>query len=400
MTSLPPQLHSSLTEPLDLAPSVSRPEKIGRNDRCWCGSEKKFKHCHYGREQMKPFNMQEVYNLHDKEMQRRYCSHANATGQPCGGKIVKAHTIQKNGGLVAIARDGHVYFQSSTRPNLERKAGELVPRLVGIGTASAFPGFCAKHDRELFKPIEGKDCTIGPAEALLFSYRSICLESYYKQALLAVSDCFFRFDEGAPVKNQVKVQNLAHNIRRGALWAVVTTLSQKRDFQERLETQDFVGFSYSWTRFDDLLPIVCSGAFLPDNDLTGKLLQRIPYGKQTFESVTLNITSFARQSIIVFGWIGESDGPAARFVRSFDGLDDQIKAAVAIRLALEYLANSYISPDWWETLTEPFKLSLISENSAQGRGQRPQSISLALGQPIASVTASVIAKGGQAVATI
>jgi hypothetical protein len=349
---------------------------------------------------MEPFNFHQFYDLYEKELQRRYCSHANATDQPCGGKIVDAHTIQKKGGLEAIARNAHVYFLNTTRLNPERKPGELVPGLVGVGRASIFPGFCAEHDRKLFLPIEGKDCTIGPAEALLFSYRSICLENHYKQALFAVSDCAFRFDEGRPVENQVKVQNLAHNIQRATLRAVVTTRSQKKDFQERIESNDFVGFSYSWTRFSELLPIVCSGVFLPDNDLTGTLLQRIPYGKQTFESVTLNITSFAGQSVIVFGWIGENDGPAARFVRSFDDLDDKIKAAAATRLALEYLANSYISPDWWEPLTEPLKRSLISDNGARGVGQRPQAISLALGQPIASVTASVISKGGQAAAAI
>ena len=27
-------------------PYVRRDKKIGRNERCWCGSGKKFKHCH------------------------------------------------------------------------------------------------------------------------------------------------------------------------------------------------------------------------------------------------------------------------------------------------------------------------------------------------------------------
>jgi hypothetical protein len=401
MTTRLPHLHSSLTEPLDLTPKVSRPAKIEPYDRCWCGSEKKFKFCHHRREHKKPFNIHQVYDLHDKELQRRYCSHADATGQPCDGKIVKAHTIQKSGGLEAIARDGHVYFLSTPRRlNPERKPGELVPRLVGIGQASVFPGFCAKHDRELFLPIEGKHCTIGPAEALLFSYRTSCLEAHYKQALLAVSDCFFRFDEGAPVKNQEKSQNLAHNVRRFVRRAEADTHSQKKAYQARLEAQDFVGFAYSWTRFDGLLPVACSGAFLPDNDLMGTPLQRIPYGKKVFEAVTLNITSFAGQSIIVFGWIGANEGPAARFVQSFDALDDRIKAAAATRLALEYLENSYISPNWWEALSEPDKRSLISHDGTNGVGQRPSAITHALGRPIASVTAFVIAMGGQAARAI
>ena len=62
--------------------------------------------------------------------------------------------------------------------------------------------------------------------------------------------------------------------------------------------------------------------------------------------MTLNITSFAGQSVIVFGWSGAPDGPAARFEQCFDVLEDRIKPGATTRLALEYLENSYISPEW------------------------------------------------------
>ncbi|MCL6472862.1 MAG: SEC-C domain-containing protein [Firmicutes bacterium] len=29
------------------------PENLGRNQPCWCGSGKKYKHCHYDRDQKK-----------------------------------------------------------------------------------------------------------------------------------------------------------------------------------------------------------------------------------------------------------------------------------------------------------------------------------------------------------
>ena len=41
-----------------------------------------------------------------KELGRSYCSHADDVGNPCGGKIVKSHTVQKEGDLRALARDG------------------------------------------------------------------------------------------------------------------------------------------------------------------------------------------------------------------------------------------------------------------------------------------------------
>lgn len=349
---------------------------------------------------MAPFNIHQAAVHYIKELQRRYCSHANAAGQPCGGQIVRAHTVQRSGGLEAIARDSHVYSLTTTMPEMEKNQGKLVPRLVGIGQASVFPGFCAEHDRDLFRPIEGKYCTLGPAETLLFSYRAVCFEAYAKRAQLAASDILFRLDEGSSVEDQELAQNMARNVQHSARRAAAATHARKETYEARLAAQDFTGYSYSWTRFDGLLPVACCGTFLPDNDLAGQLLQRIAHGEQAFEHVTLNITSFAGQSVIVFGWSGAHDGPAARFVQSFDALEDQIKPGATTRLALEYLENSYISPDWWEALPESGRRALISHDAARSLYQRPPAITRALGQPIASVTATVIAKGGQAAGAI
>jgi hypothetical protein len=34
--------------------------KLGRNQKCWCGSNKKFKHYHYGRERETPISKGEL----------------------------------------------------------------------------------------------------------------------------------------------------------------------------------------------------------------------------------------------------------------------------------------------------------------------------------------------------
>ena len=346
------------------------------------------------------FNHHQAAALYMKELQRRYCSHANALGQPCGGQIVKAHTVQKSGGLEAIARDSHVYSLITTMPDLEKNGGKLVPRLVGIGQASVFPGFCAEHDRDLFLPIEGKNCTIGPAEALLFTYRAAYFEAYFKRAQLAASDVFFRLDEGSPIEEHEMVQNMARNFQHSARSSEARTRARKEAYDARLAAQDFTGFAYSWTRFDKLLPIACCGAFLPDNDLDGTPLQRLAHGSDPFEQVTLNVTSFAGQSVIIFGWTGADTGPAARFVQSFDALDDDLKAAAATRLALEYLENSYITPDWWEALSGADKRGLIRHDAVRNVYQRPPAVSLGLRLPIASLSATVIAKSSRAAGTV
>lgn len=389
----PPAPHPSLFMPLNRPPRVHRPPKIGRNDPCWCGSGRKFKACHDGRERLPQFNHHHVAEAFRKELRRRYCSYAGEAGEPCGAEIIGAHTVQKEGGLRAISRAGKVYSLIATMGGLEKNGGRLDPRLVGIGDASVFPGFCSTHDNDLFKPIEDKDCAIGAWEALLFAYRAVSFEAFFKRAMLAVAPLFARLDEGLPVEDQELAQNMARHFHHGALAGEAGTRARKAAYDARVRARDVNGFSYAWTRFDGLLPLVCCGAFLPDNDLTGRPLQRLAHGTGPFEQVTLNITSYGGQSVIVFGWTGGPEGPAERFVRSYQNLGDDDRAAAAVRLGLEYLENSYLSPAWWDALTSVDRRRLV-RHSVETHGPRSAAVSLGLRQPVPHLRLRVIDPGG------
>jgi hypothetical protein len=93
---------ASLPEPL--APR----ETMGRNDPCWCRSGRKWKHCHRDRDKQHRPNINELLNAIGQEQARGYCVHPDAGKGTCSGGPTDAHTIQKEGGLRAIAEQGHV----------------------------------------------------------------------------------------------------------------------------------------------------------------------------------------------------------------------------------------------------------------------------------------------------
>lgn len=85
--------------------------------------------------------------------------------------IIKAHTVQKKGGLSEIAENGNVYTFNgfnpeflnifSARNNLELGRSSDTgnhfwpgPELIGINRASTITAFCSEHDREIFAPID------------------------------------------------------------------------------------------------------------------------------------------------------------------------------------------------------------------------------------------------------
>lgn len=84
-------------------------KELGRNNPCWCGSGLKYKKCHLGREQKPPPTLEDAKKLFKESFDSSYCLHPDSESGSCKGKIVKAHTIQRSGGLSKIAINNHVY---------------------------------------------------------------------------------------------------------------------------------------------------------------------------------------------------------------------------------------------------------------------------------------------------
>ena len=83
-----------LTTLLDDYPEV--PKTLGRNDRCWCGSGKKYKVCHLDREKQQPTRAWEVdaaIHAWDKSSE---CLHVGTkVGNICGRPAINSHTVPR-----------------------------------------------------------------------------------------------------------------------------------------------------------------------------------------------------------------------------------------------------------------------------------------------------------------
>ena len=108
-------------------------QKTGRNAKCWCGSDKKYKHCHYARETQKPITKADAFKASKKSAQRKGCYIAKDLFGECEKKIINAHTVSKSGTLKAIADDtNHVLGLKISLQNLFKKKGKLEPEKIGI----------------------------------------------------------------------------------------------------------------------------------------------------------------------------------------------------------------------------------------------------------------------------
>ena len=150
--------------------------KLGRNDLCWCGSGKKFKHCHLDRDKLSPFTIEDLYQKQKKALDIKVCFAENFNFEQCSGGIIKAHSLSKKASIERIARKQHVYGFNWSIKKIKGNGRSLVPKKFGIREASTFTGFCQKHDGVLFKPLDTAPFLPTSEQIGLLMYRVLCRE--------------------------------------------------------------------------------------------------------------------------------------------------------------------------------------------------------------------------------
>lgn len=348
-------MHPSLTAKLNLPKDLEPRRQMPVNDPCWCGSGAKWKKCHRDREHQKPISFGELMRHMRDAGSTGCCLHPQASASTCGSKIIQAHTVQRKGGLEAIAEEGHVISPKRGVEDIFKNDGEIVPRLLGVRVASTFLGFCDKHDDQLFSPIEKAPITLSKETAFLLSFRAICYEISMKKGSLLISDIMRQMDKGKPFEIQCEIQQYVHFYREGTRRGIRDLKRWKSKYDAAYISRIYDNFSFYSVMFADVLPIVACGSFYPEFDFAGNPLQILERGSSEFENVCFNLTAVGNKSLAVLGWSGIPQGPAECFVQSFSALPKDSMANAAFYLASEHLENIYFRPSWWNSQPDPAK---------------------------------------------
>ena len=338
--------------------------KIGRNEPCWCGSEKKYKHCHLDRENQPPLKPWEALKLYKQAFSDGICLAPDSRQSKCSGKIVEAHTVSKSGSLKQIARKGHVYsFNPSIRPFDENKRlksqEKLKPELLGINRASTFTGFCSYHDDAVFAPIEKQAFCGTPEQCFLLGYRALTRELYAKRGQSNSAELARNHaDKGKPLREQIKIQEF-YQVYQPAIEAGIRKLNHYKSISDKiLETQNFDAVRAYIIQLAEPPPVMGSGGFYPEQDFMGVKLQSV-----VSDDIPdlIFFTSFygGEHGVVVFSWLAENAQACCSFIKSLDAIPDESMTAALLRCFFEYCENIHMKPDWWETLPNKIRNSAI-----------------------------------------
>lgn len=352
-------MHPSLTANIAMPQPLAPRPKMPVNELCWCGSGKKWKKCHRDREHQNPIPIGKLVGDQRAEMSQGYCLHPQASSGTCSSKLIRAHTVQRKGGLATIAEAGHVVSPKRGFEDIFRNQGEIGPRLHGVNDATTFMGFCAAHDEQLFSPIEKAPLTLSKEAAFLLSFRAICYECLTKDAALRSTEILRQMDKGKPFELQSELQQRLHFYRENLRQGIKDHNVWKGKYDMGYLSGKYDEFSFYGVMFSSTLPLVACGAFHPEFDFDGNPLQILTRGEIGFEHVCFNLTNVGGKSVVVFGWTGKSKGPAECFLESFKALSKPSMANAAFHIACEKLENIYFRPSWWDSQTSEAKKYLI-----------------------------------------
>ena len=316
----------------------------GRNDPCWCGSGIKYKLCHLNRNEKSPFPLDVIIKKFESSFNKEYCLHPDS--DKCNGNIVKAHTIQRNGGLSQIAERGHVYSYPIHFSDRFKQEGPPEPILVGVKKASTFTGFCQYHDSNVFAPIENGPIKINEKSAFLLAYRAICREVFAKKGVLEMIPILKQTDMGTTKDRQIEIQ------KHFAVEEYSNTLGlrnlnyHKSKFDEGLLGSSYDNINFFAIKIKQVPEIMCSGAAPPEYDFSGNLIQDL-FCDKILDHMTFSLIGNEEGGLIFFSWIGEQPF-CKKLIQSISSLDTLKLPNAIVRYAFEFFENIFFSPSWWK----------------------------------------------------
>ena len=336
----------------------------GRNEPCWCGSEKKFKKCHLNREHEKPMERQD-FERQTKKHTKACCAETLNDGL-CSKKIIKAHTISKSGSLKQIAGNGHVMGTKTSLSELISTEGSLVIKKVGINDASTFTGFCSYHDKELFTALEDQKITLSNEQLFLLAYRSTNRELYAKREQLKSVEFMRVSDRGQPHHIQQFIQTQARLQESGIKLALDELSSIKNEMDRLLLSKKFDEMNHLVIEVSNVPDVLVSGSTQPEFDFSGARLQRLGIHDGKLSHLIYNAISYENKGCFVFSWMNAHNEICKKFIDSFMSLPPQNLSTALVKYCYTFCENTWASPVWWDALDERLKSELNRRTQLHG----------------------------------
>jgi hypothetical protein len=237
---------------------------------------------------------------------------------------------------------------------------------VGIGKATTFSGFCARHDSETFAPIDTRTYSGSEEETFLHGYRAFCREYHAKASAEANQKIALQMaGRGLPLSQQEARFREARAFYSGVEEAMHNFRNQKTEWDRMLTSGDYSRLDYRVFRFNCVPDVMCSGTFDFEVDFLGRHIQTIAAGP-LFRTTFSIFADGDSGGVAVLAWLN-GNCIAEEFADSVDAVSDHRVAAAMLRLAFTMIENHAFRISWWNALP-PTQQHLVEKWADSGMG--------------------------------
>ena len=293
----------------------------------------------------------------------KYCLHPGAGGNHCAGQIVKAHSVQRNGSLSRIAKDGHIYRISTDARTLRHTSGGPAVERVGLKDASTFTGLCARHDNMTFAPVEKHHFRGDCEQCFLLAYRAVLRETYVKRAALKTAPALTALIDTKPAVTRTRLKRLTIGFFEGTKLGLRRLEHHKSLLDRMLVLRDFEDIRFAIIWFWKVPDLMMSSVWCPTSDFDGNVLpnlDRLGQNSVIPDALTFSLIGTATGGAGVFTWRASSDESCNQLVASLVGREHSSFTDALVRLAFQTSDNIYLSPKWWDGLAGDDRAALMS----------------------------------------
>jgi len=287
------------------------------------------------------------------------CLHPLASSGECFGRIIQAHTIQRNGGLSKIAHQGHVFslLKHGRFFDEQRWESTTSPYRIGIGEASTFTGFCSRHDDELFAPIEKRSFVATSEQVALLGYRAVCYELFMKRSDLHTTELRRESDKGKPLWYQQAIQGSISHYKSGLNKAIEEIEALKAIYDEAIFAGSCDVLDYYVVHLEVSPEVQCCGIVQATHDFRGNRLARLGNLKKPASWLSFALTPTDSGGAAVFSW-PKKHLRSAEVMRTLGDYSASDLPHAIMRFAFEFFENTYLSPEWWNGLDRSAQINL------------------------------------------
>lgn len=220
------------------------------------------------------------------------CLHFDS-GERCN-RIIGAHSIQKSGQLKDIIEDNHVIHINPSLGSFIKNEGRLSANHISWNKVSTFNGFCQNHDNQVFAPIDDRQLIPTDRQIMLYAYRSICREYFFKENGYELAKQYYN----DPSINSYIIEPHYIGMKHG----FENLKFHKHCFDQSLTSKSYSDIVYVSFMSNDIWNTQFSGVLYPDYDFLGNQLQYLGDLKIRLDLITFFTAPTNSGWAFVFAW--------------------------------------------------------------------------------------------------